>query len=118
LLERTKRESEARDGEEVRLVSNAPSYRPGSWERARRVVHKTEVLEKGTNTHFMVTSRLNELEEFYGWYVRRGETKGWIKDFRRALKANRFSCHRFFANQFRLLLHAAAYWLLDALRGS
>jgi hypothetical protein len=27
------------------------------------------------------------------------------------------SCRRFWANQFRLLLHAAAYWLLDALRG-
>jgi hypothetical protein len=26
------------------------------------------------------------------------------------------SCRRFWANQFRLLLHAAAYWLLDALR--
>jgi len=26
------------------------------------------------------------------------------------------SCHRFVANQFRLFLHAAAYWLLDTLR--
>jgi hypothetical protein len=26
------------------------------------------------------------------------------------------SCRRFWANQFRLLLHAAAYWLLDTLR--
>jgi hypothetical protein len=26
------------------------------------------------------------------------------------------SCHRFFANQFRLILHAAAYWLLETLR--
>lgn len=26
------------------------------------------------------------------------------------------SCHCFWANQFRLLLHAAAYWLLDTLR--
>jgi len=33
------------------------------------------------------------------------------------LKADRLSCHRFWANQFRLLLHAAAYWLLDTLRG-
>jgi hypothetical protein len=30
--------------------------------------------------------------------------------------ADRLSCHRFWANQFRLLLHAAAYWLLDSLR--
>jgi hypothetical protein len=48
--------------------------------------------------------------------VKRGEAEGWIKDFKRALKADRLSCHRFFANQFRLLLHAAAYLLLDALR--
>jgi len=32
--------------------------------------------------------------------------------------ADRLSCHRFWANQFRLLLHAAAYWLLDTLRRS
>ncbi|MGH3148371.1 MAG: transposase, partial [Rubrobacter sp.] len=30
--------------------------------------------------------------------------------------ADRLSCMRFFANQFRLLLHAAAYWLLDETR--
>jgi Transposase DDE domain group 1 len=32
------------------------------------------------------------------------------------MKADRLSCHRFLANQFRLLLHACAYWLMDALR--
>ncbi len=48
--------------------------------------------------------------------MRRGETENRIKDFKRALKADRLSCCRFFANQFRLLLHAAAYWLLDDLR--
>jgi hypothetical protein len=42
--------------------------------------------------------------------------ENWIKDFKLALKADRLSCHRFLANQFRLLLHAAAYWLLDTLR--
>jgi hypothetical protein len=30
--------------------------------------------------------------------------------------ADRLSCHRFWANQVRLLFHAAAYWLLDTLR--
>lgn len=74
------------------------------------------MLEKGTNTRFVVTSRSDEPEELYDWYVRRGEAEGWIKDFKRALKADRLSCHRFWANQFRLLLHAAAYWLLDTLR--
>jgi len=74
------------------------------------------VLEKGTNTRFVVTSKKEEPKKLYDWYVRRGEAEGWIKDLKRALKADRLSCHRFFANQFRLVLHAAAYWLLDALR--
>jgi Transposase DDE domain group 1 len=115
LLERAKRESEEGAGEKVRLVSSG-SYRAGTWEHARRVIYKAEVLEKGTNTRFVVTSRSDWPEELYNWYVRRGEAEGWIKDFKRALKADRLSCHRFFANQFRLLLHVAAYWLLDALR--
>src|SRR5688500_5073604 len=54
--------------------------------------------------------------ELYEWYIKRGETENRIKDFKVALKADRLSCHRFVANQFRLLLHAAAYWLLDTLR--
>jgi Transposase DDE domain group 1 len=115
LLERAQRESEERQGEKVRLLSDA-RYQAGSWERARRVVYKAEVLEKGTNTRFVLTSRSDGPEELYEWYVRRGEAEGWIKDFKRALKADRLSCHRFFANQFRLLLHAVAYWLLDTLR--
>ncbi len=64
----------------------------------------------------MVSSRSDEPEKLYDWYVRRGEAEGWIKDFKVALKADRLSCQRFCANQFRLLLHAAAYWLLDELR--
>ena len=115
LLERATRESEEREGEKVRLVSSG-SYRAGTWDRARRVIYKAEVLEKGTNTRFVLTSRSDEPEELYDWYVKRGEAEGWIKDFKRALKADRLSCHRFLANQFRLLLHAAAYWLLDDIR--
>jgi Transposase DDE domain group 1 len=115
LLRRAKWESEEREGEKVRLVSSG-SYQADSWERARRVIYKAEVLQKGTNTRFVVSSRSEEPQELYEWYVRRGEAEGWIKDFKLAIKADRLSCHRFFANQFRLLLHAAAYWLLDVLR--
>ena len=115
LLSRAKRKSEEKAGEKVRLVSSG-SYRAGSWEHSRRVLYKAEVLEKGTNTRFVVTSRSDQPEQLYDWYVRRGEAEGWIKDFKRALKADRLSCCRFWANQFRLLLHAAAYWLLDELR--
>jgi hypothetical protein len=115
LLARAERESEELEGAKVRLLSDA-SYRAGSWERSRRVVYKAEVLKKGTNTRFVVTTKSGAPLSLYDFYVRRGESEGWIKDFKRALKADRLSCSRFFANQFRLLLHAAAYWLLDETR--
>jgi hypothetical protein len=94
LLERARRESEEQRGQTVRLVSEA-SYEAASWGRARRVIYKAEVLEKGTNTRFVVSSRKDEPLSLYDWYVRRGESEGWIKDFKRALKADRLSCRRF-----------------------
>jgi Transposase DDE domain group 1 len=39
-----------------------------------------------------------------------------FKDLKLHMKADRLSCHRFISNQFRLLLHAAAYCLMDTLR--
>ena len=102
--------------EKVKLFSEG-SYRAGSWEHARRVVYKAEAMEQGTNTRFLVSTR-NDLEpkNLYEFYVRRGESENWIKDFKLHIKADRLSCSRFVANQFRLLLHACAYWLMDALR--
>ncbi|MBV9328386.1 MAG: transposase, partial [Chloroflexi bacterium] len=46
----------------------------------------------------------------------RGEPENWIKALKNAVEADRLSDHRFWANAFRLLMHAAAYWLLDTLR--
>ena len=86
------------------------------WPGGRRVVYQAEVLAKGPNTRFVVTTRPDPPLALYDWYVDRGEAELWIKDFKRACFADRLSCHRFVANQFRLLLHAAAYWLLDTLR--
>ncbi len=103
------------EGEKVRLFSE-DTYQAGSWKRRRRVIYKAEAMEQGTNTRFVVTTRTDRPKDLYEWYVRRGESENWIKDLKLALKADRLSCHRFIANQFRLLLHAAAYWLLDALR--
>ena len=60
--------------------------------------------------------RTDAPEALYAWYTGRGETENWIKDLKLACFADRLSCHGFWANQFRLLLHAAAYWLLDTLR--
>jgi hypothetical protein len=108
----------AQTAAKVRLAGET-QYAADSWPHARRVVYKAEQLEKGSNLRFVVTSRRDqEPLALYNWYVRRGEPELWIKDLKDACFADRLSCHRFWANQFRLLLHAAAYWLLDTLRRS
>jgi hypothetical protein len=80
------------------------------------VVFKAEALEQGPNTCFVVTTRAEEPLGVYDAYVDRGRSENCIKDYKNALAADRPSDHRFRANQFRLLLHAAAYWLLATLR--
>ena len=109
------KESHEQIGQKARLFSEG-TYGAASWERRRRVVYKAEAMEKGTNTRFVVTTRTEEPKDLYEFYARRGEGENWIKDLKVHMKADRLSCHRFIANQFRLLLHAAAYWLMDALR--
>ena len=107
--------STAQGGAKVRLVA-ATTYQAQRWPHARRVVIKAEILAKGPNTRFVVTTRHGEPAAMYDWYVDRGQAENWLKDFKNALQADRLSDHRFWANAFRLLLHAAAYWLLDTLR--
>jgi hypothetical protein len=115
LLQEAKRRYEQHRERKVKLLSEG-HYRAGSWDSQRRVVYKAEVMEEGTNTRFVVTNKPEEPDELYNHYTERGETENRIKDLKVALKADRLSCHRFWANQFRLLLHAAAYWLMDTLR--
>jgi hypothetical protein len=109
-------QSAAADGAKVRLVEET-RYQAGSWSQPRRVVYKAEVLAKGPNTRFVVTTHTEAPPVVYDTYVDRGQSENFIKDYKNALAADRLSDHRFWANQFRLLLHAAAYWLLHTLRG-
>lgn len=114
LLEEAIEEHEQR-AQKARLFGE-DLYGAESWEHARRVIYKVEAMQQGTNRRFVVTTRAEAPKELYEFYARRGEAENWIKDFKLHMKADRLSCHRFMANQFRLLLHAAAYWLMDALR--
>jgi hypothetical protein len=92
-------------------------YAANTWDRQRRVVVKAEHLAKGENTRFIVTNLAGEPQELYDTlYCRRGEAENRIKEQQWGLFADRTSCHDFVANQFRVLLSAAAYILMDALR--
>ena len=100
----------------VRLVGET-LYQARRWKRERRIVIKAEVLPEGPNVRYAVTTYAEpKPEAVYDDYVDRGQAELYIKDFKRALKADRLSCHRFLANQFRLLLDAAAYAIFQRLR--
>jgi hypothetical protein len=114
LLEAASKEHE-RTAHKARLFGE-DLYGAASWEKKRRVIYKAEAMEQGTNRRFVVSTRHEAPKELYEFYAKRGESENWIKDFKLHVRADRLSCHRFIANQFRLLLHAAAYWLMDALR--
>lgn len=115
LLAEARHQSQVAGGTKVRLLGETV-YQAESWPHPRRVVMKAEVLSAGPNTRFVVTPRAGEPAAVYDWYTDRGEPENWIKDLKHACFADRLSCHRFWANQFRLLLHAAAYVLLDTIR--
>ena len=93
-------------------------YQAQSWPQPHRVIAKVERSEKGPNTRFVITS-LSHKRPAYLYrqlYAKRGQAENYIKNHKTYLHSDRTSCHRFQANQFRLMLHSAAYMLLHALR--
>lgn len=110
-------EAQFRETKEKARLFGEGQYAAGSWETERRVVYKAEWLKKGANPRFVVTTRSDEPEALYHWYCQRGGgPELWIKDLKQGCFADRLSDHTFLANQFRLTLHVAVYWLLTTLR--
>jgi hypothetical protein len=93
-------------------------YQARTWSRPRYVVAKAEQLGDKPNPRFIATS-LDQVPPqmlYENGYCGRGDAENRIKDFKNALAGDRLSCTTYIANAFRLLLHAFAYRLLDALR--
>jgi hypothetical protein len=92
-------------------------YQAGSWRRVRRVVGKAEITPEGANRRFVMHNlREGSPAEVYQFYAQRGEMENRIKELKLAIKVDRTSCHRFWANAFRVILYTAAYVLWVALR--
>ncbi len=71
------------------------------------------------STRAMIRStRLQHRVLYEDVYCRRGQAENHIKSWKTHLVADRTSCTRVTANQFRLFLHAGAYWLMWGLRAS
>jgi len=89
-----------------------------TWSRVRRIVARVEAGSDGTDTRFIVTNlgHGNGRSLYQELYCRRGQAENHIKAWKTHLAADRTSCPRATANQFRLFLHAGAYWLLWSLR--
>ena len=89
-----------------------------SWSRVERIVARVEAGPDGTDSRFIVTSLTggDGRSLYQGIYCQRGQAENHIKSWKTHLAADRTSCHAATANQFRLFLHAGAYWLLWSLR--
>jgi hypothetical protein len=71
----------------------------------------------GSDVRFVVTNLPGSAKVLYEKvYCARGRMENMIKDMKLYTRSDRTSCHRWEANQFRLFLHMAAYWLLLSLR--
>lgn len=91
-------------------------YRARSWPHERRVIVKAEHNAGGANPRFVVTSVGHDARWLYTrFYCARGDMENRIKE-QIQLFSTRTSCHRWWPNQFRLLVSAMAYVLLDRLR--
>ncbi len=102
-------------GEKQRLFG-AFWYAAGSWDQARHVIAKAEHSGYGANPRFIVTNLEGQAQTLYDEiYCARGEMENRIKE-QMQLFADRTSCHRWWPNQFRLLLASAAYILVNGLR--
>jgi len=95
-------------------------YQAGSWEAERLITCKAEGMAQGENPRWWVTGHLpSDLQEPAArdaFYCQRGDRENRIKEWKGDLRADKTSCHRFAATQFRLLLHTTAYVLWQAAR--
>lgn len=93
------------------------TYGAKTWTTERRVIVKAEHNRLGPNTRYLVTNLTGDAQHLYDdLYCQRGDMENRIKEQQLDLFADRTSCHRWWANQCRLLLSSLAYTLMAALR--
>jgi Transposase DDE domain group 1 len=105
------------EGDKVRRYGEF-RYAAKTWNTERRVIARVEASDRGGDSRFIVTNLAGTPRWLYeSVYCARGQAENLIKAHKRHLASDRTSCTKATANQFRLVLHTAAYWLLHTLRG-
>ena len=93
-----------------------------TWPWKRRVIYKAEVVraegkKPKDNPRFVVTNMKQSPQWLYEEvYCQRGDLENRIKELHYGMEIGRTSCTNFWANQFRVLMTAAAYVLMQELR--
>ncbi len=103
-------------GEKQRVFGKF-EYAARTWKKKRQVIIKTDRTIHGKNSRFIVTNLPGEAQWLYEKvYCARGEMENRIKEQQLCLFADRTSSSKWLTNQFRLLLSAMAYTLIEAIR--
>src|ERR687891_2290982 len=90
----------------------AKSWAAKSWKVERRVIGRVEASSQGSDSRFIITNLAGTPRWLYeSVYCQRGQAENLIKAHKLHLASDRTSCTSATANQFRLLIHTAAYWL-------
>jgi len=98
------------------------AYQAGTWPAPRRAIIKAEVVwhqgrEPRDNPRFVITNLRQTPEWIYTHvYCARGDSENRLKELKHALAFGRTSCTRFWANQLRITLTAAAFVLWQELQ--
>ena len=113
----------AKISEQTEHVYGECQYRTRkTWPWKRRVIYKAEVVrakgkEPKDNPRFVVTNMKQSPQWLYeDVYCQRGDLENRIKELHYGMEIGRTSCTDFWANQFRVLMTAAAYILMQELR--
>ena len=108
------------------------TYQAGSWKRPRKVVARLECslqpdtrdvilpgMRQEIDIRYVVTSLKGTAQHLYeNVYCQRGQMENLIKLHKAQLASDRMSCHSATANQVRLALHTAAFWLMHGVRAA
>jgi hypothetical protein len=105
-------------------------YQAGSWKRSCKVVARLECslqpvaagetgMRQEVDIRYIVTSLKGSAQHLYdNVYCQRGQMENLIKLHKAQLASDRMSCHSATANQVRLVLHTAAFWLMHGVRAA
>src|SRR6201993_4518676 len=104
-------------------------YQATSWKRPRKVVARLECslqpvagetgMRQEVDIRYVVTSLEGSAQHLYeNVYCQRGQMENLIKLHKAQLASDRMSCHSATANQVRLVLHTAAFWLMHGVRAA